>query len=289
MKKLLKIGISFLKLLANNNPKVYWWSYKDENVVKKKENFGDYLNPYLVEKLTGRKPVFFSPSSKFAPFFKHSIMIGSVIDKARAKSIVWGSGIINENETIKGGDFIAVRGPRTAKRIEEQGLIAPKIYGDPGILISYLYNPIVKKKYEYGLVAHYVDFENLKRETSFLDNVLVINLLTNDIEEVINRILSCEKIISTSLHGIIVSHAYNIPTLWWKYSNKLSGDDIKFYDYYESIGFFDLDNHQKLNINQLLKSGNFRTPTIEVVKGIQDNLLNCFPYKIKKNRNANRV
>jgi hypothetical protein len=42
---------------------------------------------------------------------------------------------------------------------------------------------------------------------------------------------------SSSSHGIIV-HAYGIPAVWQKFSNKVFGDDIKYQDYMESVEVF---------------------------------------------------
>jgi pyruvyltransferase len=47
--------------------------------------------------------------------------------------------------------------------------------------------------------------------------------------------LECEKIISSSLHGLIISDAYGIPNARVNVSNKLFGGDFKFIDYYKSV------------------------------------------------------
>src|SRR5690606_17293123 len=65
--------------------------------------------------------------------------------------------------------------------------------------------------------------------------ILVIDLMTMDVEEVTRQILSCERTISSSLHGVIVSHAYGIPSVWVEFSNKIFGDGIKYRDYLESV------------------------------------------------------
>lgn len=46
---------------------------------------------------------------------------------------------------------------------------------------------------------------------------------------------SCKKILSSSLHGLIVSDAYNIPNRMIKFSNKINGDGTNFTDYFLSV------------------------------------------------------
>lgn len=280
MKKYVRIGRSFLTLLLSSRPKVFWWSVV-ARFGYEKENFGDIITPYLVEKMTGRKPILFSPSSQFAKYFRHAIMTGSIISQSNKNSLVWGSGIIKSSESIQGGIFLAVRGPRTAGRLRELGFNPPSVYGDPGILLPRYYRPEAVVKYRVGVISHYVDFQDIKREVGAFQDVLHIDLLTNDIESVIDQILQCEKIVSTSLHGVIVSHAYGIPALWWKYSNSLSGDDVKFYDYFESVNLTNVSRHEGMSLESVIESGTFYCPDPSHIAEMQIQLLRCFPYKIK--------
>ncbi len=61
-----------------------------------------------------------------------------------------------------------------------------------------------------------------------------INLGTSDIEGTLTEILSCEKIVSSSLHGIILADAYGIPSAWLS-STTPKGLEFKFYDYFISV------------------------------------------------------
>lgn len=70
-----------------------------------------------------------------------------------------------------------------------------------------------------------------------------MNLKTKDIEFVVDEIISCEYILSTSLHGVIVAQAYDIPTLWIKH-NDINTDGIKFYDYFDSVGIKPYDGFE---------------------------------------------
>ena len=281
MKKLLKTGISFLKLL-NDKPKVYWWSMINEKKLAY-ENFGDFLTPYIVEKLTNKKPILFSPKSKFSFFFKHSLMIGSIISRSQKRTLVWGSGIIKKDDLINGGNFLAVRGPKTAQRIKDLGYASTEVYGDPALLLPILYNPKIEKKYTIGIIPHFFHYEELVNVYPEKDKtVLFINLLTNNVEDVINQILSCEKIISTSLHGLIVAHAYQIPAIWWKYG-KLNGDDIKFYDYLESLDLKINSNFAGLTLDEVMVLDQYNLPDINKLVSVRKGLLKTFPYKLNKN------
>ena len=60
--------------------------------------------------------------------------------------------------------------------------------------------------------------------------------LCNDVEQVIDEMLQCECTMSSSLHGLIVSHAYNINSCWIRLSEKIAGGFTKYHDYYKSVG-----------------------------------------------------
>ena len=104
--------------------------------------------------------------------------------------------------------------------------------------IAKYFSNSMQKKYKIGVIPHYVNHEEVNSLLLNEDRIKIINLITDDIENTINEILECEMIISSSLHGIIVSQAYQIPSLWVQFSEKLAGDNVKFYDYFESLGIF---------------------------------------------------
>lgn len=52
-------------------------------------------------------------------------------------------------------------------------------------------------------------------------------------KDVIKQILSCEYVVSTSLHGLILADAYGVPNQWITLQNR---SDFKYKDYYSSVG-----------------------------------------------------
>ena len=224
-------------------------------------NFGDELGPYIINNLssnqiyrikinrTGLKlflayfkglifgyyklNIFSNVLKTFKLRGKYIISVGSIIGWGSGSRIVWGSGIVFNNEKIDNGTFLAVRGKHTQKRLIELGYKCPSIFGDPALLLPLIYNPKKTKTHEIGIIPHHTQFDHFKSYGE-RHGVKIINLI-GDVEGVINQIVSCKKIISTSLHGIIVAQAYNVPALWYEYPRiQWHGENIKFLDYFSS-------------------------------------------------------
>lgn len=239
-------------------------------------NFGDILNPYLIEKMTGIPPTFVS---KGKPGL---IAIGSVIKWAHYGNTVWGSGTSRDPETLSPlAIYKSVRGPISRKNVLLSGGYCPEIYGDPALLLPRYYKPKVKKKYKLGYIPHYQHLDIKFGGDAKLINVLRVS--NEDIEAFINEVCECEMIISTSLHGIIIAHAYGIPAQWAIISNaekQIHGDNIKYVDYFLGVGLpvqtpIDLKNFD------VLESSIFKTLISKNVdlKFDANKLLNAFPYQ----------
>jgi len=194
-------------------------------------NFGDQLTPYIIKKISGKSPIWVNKNESCVKY----LVVGSILNWECDHAIVWGCGVANKTDTINISDIRAVRGPLSAYIARTNGINVPEIYGDPALLLPKLYFPKTpSKKYKVGIIPHYVDLKLVLDKINHED-ITIINLF-NPIEEIIDSIVSCEKVYSSSLHGIIVSHAYNIPCEWVKFSNNILGDNTKFWDYYMSIG-----------------------------------------------------
>jgi hypothetical protein len=256
------------------------------------------LAPFIASRLSGKKVerVSYQKSKKYL-FLKNYITVGSIIKKAMKNSIVWGSGIIEKNEMVEKATFLAVRGPKTRNRLLELGYKVPEIYGDPALLLPTLIKDASQKKYELGIIPHYVDFDKIHDKFSENKDYKVINLITHDVVKTTQEILECKRIVSSSLHGVIVPQAYNIPALWVKFSDNLSGDNIKFYDYFESVGIqyekefsFDVekdpyDKFEKL----LLENKNKLLADAALLKLRKQQLLESCPFKNRRIMTADNL
>ena len=225
--------------INNVNIPFYYYNYVD--------NFGDLITPYFLNKFCDKNTFEFDFSDKKPKI----ISCGSIMRLCDKYTIVWGSGIRNIDQNIKKGVIKSVRGPLTQKRLSEIGCYCPPIYGDPGLLLPLYYNPVIEKKYKLGIIPHHIDYDVVSKMHNGLKDIKVIKLINKDIELVINDILSCKKTISSSLHGLIVSDAYNIPNKWVKFSNKVYGDDTKFYDYFKSVKRVDINYIDCLNYKKI--------------------------------------
>lgn len=269
----------------NNHIRLFYWS-EIKFIFKEKENYGDLLSAYLVEKISGKKVKWINPKKQ--PWYKpkklHYVAIGSVLHHCSKESIIWGSGIIDKKQPVVECDFRAVRGPQTRNFLLNLGYECPEVYGDPALLLPKFYNPTVKKKYRLGLIPHYRDFKEVVADYNNNPDILVVDLMTMDVENITKQILECEQTISSSLHGLIVSQAYGIPSLWVEFSDKIFGDGIKYRDYLESvkIPFYHPPQVKgKKSINELKKLL-IKYPTLpnsDHLDHLREGLLQSCPFK----------
>jgi pyruvyltransferase len=139
--------------------------------------------------------------------------------------------------------IIAVRGPLTRNKFIKMNIECPEIYGDPLILFPLLYNPSIKlKQHTIGIIPHFIDLntDTLNKLVSNLKNsgytVKIIDIRVGiNYKPFINAIMECERIISSSLHGMIMGIVYRKPTILVQFSNKVIGSLFKFNDFFGSL------------------------------------------------------
>lgn len=198
-------------------------------------NFGDYLSFLIVERIVGEEVRVVKGSKNFNE--KKLLAIGSVLYFAREGDVVWGSGVkgnrLADNYKFKNLDVRAVRGPLTRQfLIDEFNINCPEIYGDPALLMPYFFPEYKRSKnpsIPYLIVSHYNDISFFPK---LGDEAIVY---ANDPwEEIIEKILEAELVISTSMHGIIVAEAFGIPARMLRVRE--SEPLYKFADYYLGTG-----------------------------------------------------
>ena len=237
------------------------------------ENFGDRITPWLIGKIRGEAPAWV-PMGFDA---EHYVVCGSILNHANAHAMVWGAGLANLADVVNNETTIfAVRGPLSRARALSCGAKCPPVYGDPALLLPRFYDVPKEKKYRLGYVPHYTDqfrvFERYAGEH-------IVNIL-GSVEKVIDDIRSCERIVSSALHGLVIAHAYGIPAAWVKWGDSIGGDvGTKYRDFLASIGLdipYPLDRREskdEIPLDAFARSDGKR------LKDIQDTLWGVCPIR----------
>lgn len=202
-------------------------------------NFGDDLNKPIIEIISNKK-VFFVQQINYNGE-ENLAAIGSIIGTISTEnSIIWGAGFISADSPLSNvpKKICAVRGPLSKQRLDDYNIDCPAIFGDPALLLPCIYSPKKEKKYRYGVVPHMQDYDlpHVKRFRELHPEILFIKLSGyKNWKAVIDEINSCEFVVSSSLHGLIVSDAYAIPNVFVQFSDLLMGGDFKFRDYMAGV------------------------------------------------------
>jgi pyruvyltransferase len=213
-------------------PPVFVWRPEPDG-----HNFGDSLFHALVNRMTGRELQ--TASARYSgPIFYPG---GSVLHLCKQGDIAWGVGANLNASRWRGRkqfednfDIRSVRGPLTASFVKDfLQLPSPVVAGDSALLVPRYFPEwrSIQSQGTIALVRHYADEAGT---TVVSDEVLMIDPL-RDPAVVVPEILSCELVVSSSLHGIIVAESFGIPARWLKSDTK-GPASMKFYDYYLQTG-----------------------------------------------------
>ncbi|MFD1771937.1 polysaccharide pyruvyl transferase family protein [Sphingobacterium suaedae] len=268
-------------------------------------NYGDALSPRLVEELTGGvvqfKDITLSRGKRMKALltgdrpiirtilFPHQEVygvIGSILSWMPKRAKVWGAGFMNEHDSFAGGDVYAVRGKLTEQKLIDLGGNACGIYGDPALLLPLWLEGSSEKSTEIALIPHWKEVDYFKDK--YGDNYAIIDFRSKDVERITSEIAACRYILSSSLHGLIVAHAYGIPALWIKHGY-IDTDGFKFHDYFSSVdiplynGFSNIDEilSDVTHWRQLFEEHSSCSKINRSLKELQTDLLKAAPFALQ--------
>lgn len=193
-----------------------------------RRNFGDELTPLLLQRFAGLDPEWGPPETA------RCVVVGSIVEHLPLNyaGFVAGVGKLYEDTVVNlpKATILGLRGPLTAK-----GVPGDFVLGDPGLLANELVGP-VEQVYNLGVVGHWSDRALAQRPEFLRWDPLIIDP-AGDPLTVIRQIGSCKKVVSSSLHGIVVADAFGIPRRTEMAAQfEREGGPTKFIDYNATIG-----------------------------------------------------
>jgi hypothetical protein len=188
-------------------------------------DFGDALSPVMVVLCSGQK-VRRLPARSAATRLSAVGTIGRSIEGGRV--VVWGTGCAAlPNPGAPGTELIlrATRGPLSRALLGGDGRACA--YGDPAWLLPWFYRPEVPKRWDLGVLlppaeprgkAPGAGHPRQAIPAELADHVRLIHPLTapgiGGLRDKLDEILACRRIVSASLHGLVIAETYGIPCLF---------------------------------------------------------------------------
>lgn len=213
-------------------------------------NFGDRLNVDLLPLLTGR-----AVRTATVATATH-VCIGSLLEMFLCRAtdaprrgpplVVWGAGFIGPaglrpdrvERPARPLVVHAVRGRLTLERLRAMGEdVSRTALGDVGLLARLLAPAAAPPRHRVGIVAHYVDERDpvLARIIARVPHARIIRVGSAP-ARFLADLRECEVVLSSTLHGLIAADALGIPNARIRISDRLTGGDYKFRDYYSAFG-----------------------------------------------------
>jgi len=198
---------------------------------RRRNNFGDLLGPALVSRIVADDGLKQPATRRGTP---RLVAIGSIIHFAADGDVIWGSGIngkaSDDEHRFLQLDVRAVRGPLTRDALIRRGIDVPEIFGDPGLLAPTVFPELSRwsqnKRHQLSIVPNLHDFAIWRSHPDVVDP-------TAPLLAVLERIARSERVIGSSLHGIIVAESLGVPaTLMRPGTEPL----FKYEDYYRGTG-----------------------------------------------------
>ena len=202
-------------------------------------NLGDALSPVMTALIAG-KPVSRAPFLAESPRLVAVGTIGQNIHGGAAW--FWGTGCSHRRNMragvrrfSAGSDTVrhvaATRGPISAALLGG-GRLPTDVFCDPVWLLPRFYDPGLPKTHELGVILHlselrdrdvechpYPEFRALDIPSELQGVVRLINTVSEcsaeGLRQNLDEILSCKRIVSTSLHGLVFAESYGIPCLYF--------------------------------------------------------------------------
>lgn len=193
-------------------------------------NFGDLLGPVIVAELVRRRGL-----ASGAHASRRLLAVGSILKLARDGDTIWGIGAngksLNDTFDFQRLDVRAVRGPLTRAFLEERGIAAPAVFGDPGLLVGELWT---REELRGGAERRSLTvIPNLNDLPSYDPAQSGLVVPTDPLWSVLARIAASDLVVGSSLHAIVVAESLGLPA---RLIESGAEPSFKYEDYYRGSG-----------------------------------------------------
>jgi pyruvyltransferase len=227
---------------------MFWWDAAGKSLDPveggrefRSGNFGDIASMEIVQKTAGY------PVRQALPGERKLLAIGSVLHRAYTGDIIWGTGLKGSKaafeKPVKSLSVYAVRGPLTLEflRREKIDISGVRELFDPGCLMPLLFKQEIEAmknkpgghKGGVRIIPHFRDDLALRRQY-YRHAKDFVSVDTTPLG-MIAALLGADRVVSSSLHGLIFAESLGIPAVWLAPSQE---DEMKYYDWYYGTGRF---------------------------------------------------